>query len=105
MRVNSRWAVPKLRSKVRAAALADRHAASLVLLGKFAADADAEDEPALGQVIQSRDLLGDRRRMAQRQQVDAGAEHQPPADLPGALAQAGGSATAAGSVHRRPDGD
>ena len=39
-------------------------------LGKLAADTDAEDEPALGQVVERRDLLGHRRRMAERQQVD-----------------------------------
>ena len=56
------------------AAFTDRDAAGLELLGKLAADADPEDEPALGQVIEGRNLLGHRRGMAQRQEVDRRAE-------------------------------
>ena len=61
------------------AALVERHAAGLVLLGELATDADAEDEAPFCQMVERRDLLGDRRGMAQRQQVDARAEHQAPA--------------------------
>ena len=74
--------LPQQRDRFRQAraSLAQRHAAGLVFLREFAADADAEDEPALAQVIERRDLLRDRHRMAQRQQIDLGAEHQAPAD-------------------------
>jgi hypothetical protein len=58
------------------AALGDRDAAGFELLGEFAADADPEDEPALRQVIEGRNLLGHRRGMAQRHQVDIRAENQ-----------------------------
>ena len=62
------------------AALLERHPARLVLPCELAAHADAEDETPLGQVIEGRHLLGHRHRMAQRQEIDRRAEHQPPAD-------------------------
>jgi hypothetical protein len=62
------------------AAFLYRHAARLVLLGKFAADPDPEDQPALAQMIQRRDHLGDRHRMAQGQQIDPDAQQQAAAD-------------------------
>ena len=59
------------------AAFVDRHAAGLVLAREFTADADAEDEMSgAKQTIKRRDHLGDRHRMAQRQQIDAGAESE-----------------------------
>ena len=59
------------------AALFERHAARLVLARKFTADPDAENEMSRAhQAVHRRDHLGDRRRMTQRQQVDAGAENQ-----------------------------
>ena len=61
------------------AAFVERHAAGLVLLGKLATHADAEDEAPFRQMVERRDLLGDRGRMAQGQQVDVRAEHQAPA--------------------------
>jgi hypothetical protein len=61
------------------AAFVERHAAGLVLLGKLAAHADAEDEAPFRQMVERRDLLGDRGWMAQGQQVDVRAEHQAPA--------------------------
>ena len=61
------------------ATLVERHAAHLVLLGELAADADAEDQVAFGEVIECRDLFGDRRGMAQRQQVHRRAQDEPSA--------------------------
>ena len=61
------------------AALGDRDAAGFELLVEFAAHADPEDEPALREMIEGRNLLGHRRGMAQRHQDDARAEDPPPA--------------------------
>ena len=68
--------MPSLRRAPRSLA---RHAAYFVFAWELAADADAEDQPAFGEVIQRGDLLGDRRGMAQRQQIHRCAERQPPA--------------------------
>ena len=59
------------------AALFHRHAAKLELDRELAADADAEDHPALRHPIEGRNLLRHRRGMAQRQQVDRGADTEP----------------------------
>ena len=80
-----RLAAPKLaqqrdRLAEARAALADRHAAGLVLALELAADADPEDEATFAEVIEARHLLGHRNRVAQRQQVDGGAEGEPAAD-------------------------
>jgi hypothetical protein len=64
----------------RRPALGDGHTAGLVFLGKFAAHADAEDESALGQMVEGRNLLGHRRGMAQRQEVNGRAELQAATD-------------------------
>ena len=61
------------------APLGDRHAAGLVLLRKFATDADSENETAFRQMVEGRYLLGHRRRVAQRQEEDGRAELQPAA--------------------------
>ena len=61
-------------------ALIERHAAAFVFLRKLAAYAHAEDEAPAGKVIERRDLLGDGRGMAQRQQEDGSAEGQALAD-------------------------
>jgi hypothetical protein len=51
-----------------------------VFLRELAAHADAQDEAALGQVVQRGHLLGDRCGVAQRQQQDGGSQQQAAAD-------------------------
>ena len=80
-----RLAAPQLpqqrdRRRQPRAALVAWHPRDREFLGEFAADPDTEDQPPLAQMVEARDLLGDRPRMAQRQQVDVGPERQPPAD-------------------------
>ena len=58
------------------AALAERHA-ERGELGLDPADPGAEDQPPLGQVLQCRQFLGERQRMAHRQHQHAGAEPDP----------------------------
>ena len=62
------------------AALLVRNAAELELLRILAADADAEHEPAAREHVERRRLLGGHRRRAQRQEIDADAELDPPRD-------------------------
>jgi hypothetical protein len=62
------------------AALLDRHPAGLVFAGKLAADPDPENQPAFAQMVERGNLLGDRHRVAQREEVDPDPEQQPAAD-------------------------
>ena len=54
-----------------AAALVHRHAARLELGRELAADADPEQQPAAREHVERRDDLGGRRRVAERQEIDA----------------------------------
>ena len=58
------------------AAFAVRHAIGLVG-AREAAATDAEDQPAVADLIDRRDLLGEAQRMAQRQHLDRGADLHP----------------------------
>ena len=48
----------------------------LVLFRELAADANAKDDATFGEMVDGRDLLGHERGVAQRQQINAGAEHE-----------------------------
>ena len=64
-------------SSVRGAALGDRHADGVELLGELAADADADRDPAARPGVEVGDLLGDDDRVVERQQQDRGADPDP----------------------------
>ena len=66
------------------AALAERHGATGELPGVLSADSDADDEPAARDVVERGQVLGGEDGMAERQEVDGGAEADP--------ARAGGEA-------------
>src|SRR5204862_7407165 len=83
--IADRLAAPQLaqlrdRRREARASLAQGYAASLEFLWEFAADADAENQPTFAQVIERCGLLRDRHGMAQRHEIDIGAELEPPAD-------------------------
>ena len=67
-----------------AAALPQRHAGHLVFM-RVPPDAETEFEPTARQVLQAGDLLGDKDRVAQRRDQDAGGE----ADALGAAGREG----------------
>src|SRR3990172_3940070 len=66
-------------------ALVQRDAPRRELLRVLSAAPDADDEPAAGHVVERREVLGGEDGVTQRQEIDGGAE----ADPPGARGEAG----------------
>src|SRR5204863_3659647 len=83
--IADRLAAPQLaqqrdRCREAPASLAQVYAASLEFLWEFAADADAKNQPTFAQMIERCGLLRNRHGVAQRHEIDIGAELEPPAD-------------------------